>query len=198
MRKRGVSQSVRPAWLACREFIRAPPRPHQHGPPGATAAAILQPVSPRRSRVGARVWLAATDLCARKGEQRATIFLSTCGFSFVSVPLSLPSPASSIKRASLDPGRGGRAGHGHERRSKNEMRLKKQGAPAPLARAPCSRRRGMGVLMSTYLSPRSFEQNTSVAWHKPTIDPYLPLYPYRLRWMGGRLIIEFEISASTC
>ena len=95
-------QSVRPAWLACREFIRAPPRPHQHGPPGATAAAILQPVSPRRSRVGARVWLAATDLCApRKGEQRATIFLSTCGFSFVSVPLSLPSPASSIKRASL-------------------------------------------------------------------------------------------------
>ena len=116
-------QSVRPAWRACREFIRAPPRPHQHGPPapGAIAAAILQPVpsplpSPRRSRVGARVWLAATDLCApRKGEQRATIFLSTCGFSFVSVPLSLPSPASSIKRASLDPGRGGRAGHGHER-----------------------------------------------------------------------------------
>ena len=125
-------QSVRPAWRACREFIRAPPRPHQHGPPGATAAAILQPVSPRRSRVGARVWLAATDLCARKGEQRATIFLSTCGFSFVSVPLSLPSPASSIKRASLDPGRGGRAGHGHERRSKNEMRLKKQGAPLAL------------------------------------------------------------------
>ena len=60
------------------------------------------------------------------------------------------------------------------RRSKNEMRLKKQGAPAPLARAPCSRRRGMRVLMSTYLSPRSFEQNTSVAWHKPTIHPYLP------------------------
>ena len=82
----------------------------------------------------------------------------------------LPSLSGLIHQKSLsrlDPGRGGRAGHGHERRSKNEMRLKKQGAPAPLARPPRSRRRGMGVLMSTYLSPRSFEQNTSVAWHKP-------------------------------
>ena len=103
-------QSVRPAWLACREFIRAPPRPHQHGPPGATAAAILQPVSPRRSRVGARVWLAATDLCARAQGRAAGHHLPFYVWIFFCLSPPLPSsPASSIKRASLDPGRGGQA-----------------------------------------------------------------------------------------
>ena len=172
MRKRGVSQSGRRGLHAGNSSGRLlVPISTDRPAPGATAAAILQPVSPRRSRVGARVWRAATDLCARAQGRAAGHHLPFYVWIFFCLsPLSLPSPASSIKRASLvstQAEAGGRAGHGHERRSKNEMRLKKQGAPAPLARPPCSRRRGMGVLMSTYLSPRSFEQNTSVAWHKP-------------------------------
>ena len=146
MRKRGVSQSGRRGLHAgnssgassspsARTARPAPP------PPFFSLSPAPLP-SPRRSRVGARVWLAATDLCARKGEQRATIFLSTCGFSFVSDPSPFPlRPHPSKEPLSSRPGQR-RAGRPRARarsglrRSKNEMRLKKQGAPAPLARAP--------------------------------------------------------------
>ena len=103
-------QSVRPAWLACREFIRAPPRPHQHGPPGATAAAILQPVSPRRSLAGRGTGLACSHRLMRAQGRAAGHHLPFYVWIFFCLSQSpLPSPASSIKRASLDPGRGGQA-----------------------------------------------------------------------------------------
>ena len=103
-------------------------------------------------------------------------------FFCLRLPLSL-SPASSINRASLDPGgpraaratghatRGGTSASGL-RPSKNEMRPKERGRPSSPRLPPSlppsfprslSRRRGMGVLMSTYLGPGSFEQNTEVA-----------------------------------
>ena len=151
-------------------------RPHLVPLTISAAAAIL--FGPP-SRVGRDTGLAATELCARKGErerERAIIFLSTCGFSFVSVSVSLslslpPSPASSIKRASFDSARPRAAGEWRReggtsglRLSKNEMRLKKQGRPSSRPRSRSfSRRRGMGVLMSTYLSPRSVEQNSEAA-----------------------------------
>ena len=197
MRKRGVSQSGRRGLHAGNSSGRllvpiSTDRPAPPPPPFFS----LSPLVARGSGHGSGLQ-PPTYARARASSGPPSSFLRV---DFLLSQSPLPSLSGLIHQKSLsrlDPGRGGRAGHGHERRSKNEMRLKKQGAPAPLARAPCSRRRGMGVLMSTYLSPRSFEQNTSVAWNKPTIHPYLPL-PYRLRWIGGRLIIEFEISASTC
>ena len=105
------------AWLACREFIRAPPLAPPRSPSpcpiciAAAASSILLP--PHVSRVGAtRVWLAATDLCARKGAGgRAGHHLPFYVWIFFCLSRPRPHapvlprpPVSSIKRASLDSG----------------------------------------------------------------------------------------------
>ena len=133
-------QSVRPAWLACREFIRAPPRPHQRRPPARPAppspffslSPLLSPPLVARGSGHGSGLQPPTYARARASSGPPSSFLRVDFLLSQSPP---PSPASSIKRASLDPG-GRNTGTSSEERSENEMRLKKQGAPAPLARAP--------------------------------------------------------------
>ena len=124
------------AWLACLEFIKAPPLhlvplvPSVPPPPPPffclpLPSRGLQPLTYARARASA------------SGRGRAIIFLSTCGFSFVSVPLSLslrphPSKEPLSTQAGHGRGRRERGGTSGLRRSKNEMRLKERRRPSSL------------------------------------------------------------------
>ena len=142
-----------------------PPPPFFLVPPlGSGGTRGLQPLSYARARASASASGPSSSFL------RVDFLLSQS--QSPSLSLSLPlSPASSIKRASFDSARPRAAGEWRReggtsglRLSKNEMRLKKQGRPSSRPRSRSfSRRRGMGVLMSTYLSPRSVEQNSEAA-----------------------------------